>query len=160
MIESIGVQRLEPQPAAVVRGRAAPQEIGGFVGAAYGAAMAALSAQGHGPAGPPLIRYAQGGDDGMDASGAADVFVLEAGFPCPPGFESTGEVDAVLLPAGDAVVVVHVGQWSQLGEAYAAVEQYLAEHGLIRAGDPWETYLDGPDVPEHRTILTAPCRST
>jgi effector-binding domain-containing protein len=157
VIESIGVHRIDEQAAAVVRGRARPEEIGAFVADAYGAVIEALGAQGHGPAGPPIVRYTLGAD-GMSASGEADEFGLEAGFPCPPAFQTAGPVLAVGLPGGDAVVAVHVGQWPELGEAYAAVEAHLAEHGLVHAGDPWETYLDGPEAAEHRTVLTAPCR--
>lgn len=155
MIESIGVQQLAPQAAAVVRGTATGEEIGAFVGAAYGEVVEALAAVGLGPVGAPIIRYGLGA---MDVSGAADVFALEAGFPCEAGFSGSGRVEAVVLPGGDAVVAVHVGQWPELGEAYAAVEEFFASNGLERAGDPWETYLDGPDADPHRTILTAPCR--
>jgi effector-binding domain-containing protein len=98
------------------------------------------------------------GADGMDDSGAAEVFTLAAGFPCAASFAGSGTVEAATLPEGDAVVAVHVGAWQELGEAYAAVEAFFAEHGLTRAGDPWESYLDGPEADPHRTILTAPCR--
>lgn len=155
MIESIGVQRLEAQTVAVVRGAARPEEIGGFVGAAYGEVVTALGARGLGPAGAPVIRYSL---EAMASGGQAEVFVLEAGFPCDPGFVGDSRVEVATLPEGDAVVAVHVGQWQELGEAYAAVEAHLAEHGLERSGDPWETYLDGPEVDPHRTVLTAPCR--
>lgn len=157
MIESIGVERLQAQSIAVVRGTARPEEIGAFVGAAYGEVVTALGAAQAGPTGPPLIVYALGAD-GMDDSGAAEVFTLAAGFPCAASFAGSGTVEAATLPEGDAVVAVHVGAWQELGEAYAAVEAFFAEHGLTRAGDPWESYLDGPEADPHRTILTAPCR--
>ena len=155
MIESIDVRHLSAQPAAVVRGTARPEEIGAFVGAAYGEVVAALAAQGLGPAGAPVIRYSLAA---MDGSGHSEEFALEAGFPCDARFTGTPAVEAALLPEGNAVVAVHVGQWQELGEAYAAVEAFLAERGLERAGDPWESYLDGPEADPHRTILTAPCR--
>jgi effector-binding domain-containing protein len=158
VIESIGVQVLTEQPVAVVRGRARPEEIGDLVGSAYAEVLGTLAANGLTPVGPPVIRYHQGAD-GMDDAGQAAVFSLEAGFPCAPGFAGTAQVESALLPGGEAVVAVHVGRWPELGEAYAAVEAHLAEHGLARAGDPWETYLDGPDVEVHRTILTVPCRA-
>jgi effector-binding domain-containing protein len=157
MIESIGVETLAAQSVAVVRGKAHGHEIGEFVGAAYGEVVAALGAQEAGPTGPPLIIYALGAE-GMDESGQAMVFTLAAGFPCAASFTASGRVEAATLPGGDAIVAVHVGAWPELGEAYAAVEAYFAEHGLSRAGDPWETYLDGPEADPHRTILTAPCR--
>ena len=157
MIESIGIESLTAQTVAVVRGKAHDHEIGEFVGAAYGEVVAALGAAEAGPTGPPLIIYALGAD-GMDESGHAMVFTLAAGFPCAATFTGSDRVKVATLPAGDAIVAVQVGQWQELGEAYAAVEAYFAEHGLSRAGDPWETYLDGPDADPHRTILTAPCR--
>lgn len=155
MIESIGVQRLQAQTIAVVRGTARGEEIGAFVGTAYGDVISALGAQGLGPVGAPIIRYSL---EAMDGGGQAEVFVLEAGFPCDPGFVGDSRVEVAALPEGDAVVAVHVGQWQELGEAYAAVEAHFAEHGLERTGDPWETYLDGPEADPHRTVLTAPCR--
>jgi effector-binding domain-containing protein len=158
VIESIEVRTLTEQPAAVVRGSARPEQIGEFVGSAYAEVLGTLGAYGLGPVGPPVVRYHQGAG-GMDESGQAEVFALEAGFPCPPGFAGTASVEVATLPEGTAVVAVHVGAWTELGEAYAAVEAYLADNGLARAGDPWETYTDGPDVEVHRTILTLPCRT-
>lgn len=155
MIESIGVEHLQAQSVAVVRGTARAEDIGAFVGAAYGDVVAALAAQGLGPVGAPIIRYSL---ESMDTGGAAEVFALEAGFPCDPGFVGDSHVEIATLPEGDAVVAVHVGQWQELGEAYAAVEAFVVEQSLERAGDPWEAYLDGPDADPHRTILTAPCR--
>lgn len=158
MIESIEVRTLADQPVAVVRGSARADEIGGFVGSAYAEVLGTLAAHGLGPVGPPVIRYHQGAG-GMDESGQAQVYSLEAGFPCPPGFAGTPSVAVTTLPGGPAVVVTHVGAWAELGEAYAAVEAHLADNGLARAADPWETYTDGPDVEVHRTILTVPCRT-
>lgn len=158
MIESIGVQELAPQEAAAMSRRCAPEEIGAFVGEAYGAVMAALTAQGLAPVGPPFCRYAMGGDEGMDASGQAAVFGVTAGFPCSGPAAESGGVVPLTLPGGSAVVATHVGAWTELGEAYAAVAAWMSDHGLEAAGDPWETYLDGPEVPEHRTLLHAPCR--
>jgi effector-binding domain-containing protein len=156
MIESIGVETLTARHAAVVRGRARAEEIGTLVGQAYGEVMHALGAQGLAPVGPPFVRYAMAG---MDAGGQAEEFELAAGFPCGSPAGAAGRVEATDLPAGEAVVAVHVGQWSEMGEVYAAVTAWMVEHALAAAGDPWETYLDGPEAPVHRTVLTWPCRS-
>jgi effector-binding domain-containing protein len=158
MIESISIQEQTARTAAVVRGRVPAEEIGRLVGEAYGEVGHALGVQGIAPDGPPFVRYALGGDDGMDASGAAADFSLAAGFPCTGAVTPSGRVEAMELPAGPAVVVVHVGQWHEMGEAYAAAQEWMAEHGVVNAGDPWETYLDGPEAPVHRTVLTFPCR--
>lgn len=159
MIESIGVEELEPQHAAAVVGRCAPEEIGPFVGEAYGEVMAALDRQGLFPVGPPFVRYATEGVDGMDESGGATVFGVTAGFPCSAPAAADGRVQPVTLQGGSAVVAVHVGAWTDMGAVYSAVAEHMAAHGLQRAGDPWETYLDGPEAEVHRTVLRAPCRS-
>ncbi len=112
MIESIGVETLSAQSVAVVRGKAQGHEIGDFVGAAYGEVVAVLGAQEAGPTGPPIIIYALGAE-GMDESGHAMVFSLAAGFPCAATFTASGRVEAATLPAGDAVVAVHVGAWPE-----------------------------------------------
>jgi effector-binding domain-containing protein len=158
MIESIEVQELAPQDAAGRSGRCAAEEIGAFVGEAFGEVMAALGRQGLSPAGPPFVRYATGGEDGMDSSGMAMVFGVTAGFPCAGPAAADGRVVPVTLQGGSAVVATHVGAWPEMGEAYGAVAAYMSEHGLVAAGDAWETYLDGPEVEVHRTILRAPCR--
>lgn len=157
MIESIGVEEIREQAAAVVRGRCAPEDIGQFVGAAYGDVMTALGEQGLAPAGPPLCRYLMGAE-GMDEQGQAAMFTLAAGFPTDGPVAASGRVEAMTLPAGSAVVALHVGAWTDLGQAYSAVAQWMADHDLEPAGDPWEAYLDGPEVEEHRTMLTSPCR--
>ena len=155
MIESVRVERLSEQQAAVVRGRRAPEEIGEFVGAAFSAVGGALAAQGIAPPGPPLCRYSMGEGE-MDLQGSADVYGLAVGFPCASPIETDGDVVPMTLPAGDAVVVVHVGAYQELGEAYAAGAAYITEHDLQATSDPWETYLDGPDADPHRTVLTFP----
>jgi hypothetical protein len=40
---------------------------------------------------------------------------------------------------------------------YIAVRQWLEAQDLAPSGDPWESYLDGPDVPQPRTVVSAPC---
>lgn len=158
MIESIGIEELAPQDAAAVSARCSPDQIGPFVGEAFGEVMAALGRQGLAPAGPPFVRYAMGGDDGMDAGGQAAEFGVTAGFPCTAPVAAEGRVVPVTLRGGSAVVALHVGPWTGLGEAYAAVAAWMEEQGLTADGDPWETYLDGPEVVEHRTVLHSPCR--
>ena len=125
------------------------------MGPAFEEVVAALADQGLHPAGPPFCRYSMG-SDGMDDQGRAAVFVLAAGFPCSAPAAAAGRAEPMQLPGGSAVVAVHVGAYPELGEAYAAVAQYMGEHDLEPAGDPWESYLDGPEVEVHRTFPHQP----
>jgi effector-binding domain-containing protein len=52
---------------------------------------------------------------------------------------------------------MHVGSYDGVAAAYTAVEQWLAAHDLSPIGDPWESYLDGPEVPQPRTVVSFPC---
>jgi effector-binding domain-containing protein len=157
MIENIRIEELPAEQAAVVHGRCLPEEIGDFVGAAFGEVLAVLGEQGLTPTGPPLCRYSTG-EGGMDQDGAAVVFTLAAGFPSSGPVEPAGRVEPMTLPAGSAVTLMHVGAYTGLGEAYAAAARWMDEQGLEGDGDPWETYLDEPDVPAPRTRLSFPCR--
>jgi effector-binding domain-containing protein len=53
--------------------------------------------------------------------------------------------------------VLYQGDYAGVGSAYEAVERWLAEHGYVSAGTPWESYLDGPEVAQPRTVVQVPC---
>ena len=139
---------LDPQPAAVVRGEVPVEGIAAFLGGAFGEVMGLLGSQGAAPAGPPFARYTQtpGG------------FSIEAGFPVAGALVPVGRVEATVLPGGPAVQVLHRGGYGEVGSAYQAAQDWLAANGWQVAGSPWEAYLDGPEVPEPRTLVHMPCR--
>ena len=131
---------------AVVCGRVPHGEVGPFIGAALGEVMSAVGAV---PiVGPPFCR--------MDMTG--DEFDLEVGFPVAEPIEPSGRVVPSTLPGGDVATVLHTGPYDEVPPAYAAIGAWIAEHGYVSAGAPWEAYLDGPDVAEPRTIVSWPCR--
>ncbi|MGY1631496.1 hypothetical protein ACI784_07285 [Geodermatophilus sp. SYSU D01186] len=110
--------RLQQQPATVVRGHVAEEALPEFLGAAFEETLAAISRQGHTPAGPPFACYLMT-DTGVD---------VEAGFPV------TGPVTA----AGRVVPterVLHRGPHAGVAEAYARGERWLAEPGRRAAAD-------------------------
>lgn len=140
-------QRVE-QPAAVVRGHVTVEEIPAFIGGAFGEVVAALDAQQFVPSGPPFGRY-RIVDDGFD---------VEAGFPTSSTVAATGRVEPTVLPGGPVATTMHVGSYDEVSAAYAAVQEWVGSSGYVVAGDPWECYLDGPDVPEPRTLVCFPCK--
>ena len=42
------------------------------------------------------------------------------------------------MPSCMVVSLLHVGSYEGLGRAYGAIESYIAEHGLQKAGPPRE----------------------
>ncbi len=140
-------QRAE-QPAAVVRGHVDVEELPAFLGGAFGEVGAALGAQRLVPAGPPFGRY-RIVDGGFD---------VEAGFPASSAVAATGRVEPTVLPGGPVATTMHVGSYDGVSAAYAAVQEWVGSSGYVVAGDPWECYLDEPDVAEPRTLVCFPCR--
>lgn len=147
MAYDIHTVEIESQHAAVVSGTCRMDEVGGFVGQAFERVLSALAREAVAVDGKPFARYdmVEGG------------FRVEAGFPCPANLDLDGEVHTVTLPGGTAAVTTHVGAYSDVAGAYQAIEQWFAASGHRPTGAPWETYLDGPEVPRPRTNVTWPC---
>ncbi len=152
-----GVQRRElaEQPTAVRCGRVEVADIAGWIGPAFGQVMAAMSAEGLLPAGPPFARYTR-------VEGLPTTFDIEAGFPCAqPITERAGAaVRPSSLPGGAVAVVVHVGPYDAMTSTYQDLEQWVAEHDLVADGAPWECYLTEPagNPAGWRTEIVQPCR--
>ena len=52
-----------------------------------------------------------------------------------------------------SATVMNVGPYDSVPPAYFAIEQWMSDNGHVAGGRPWESYLDGPDVPEPRTLV-------
>ena len=139
---------LQPQQTAVVCGHLRVDEIPAFLGGVFGEVIETLAAQGLAAAGPPFSRYMP----------AVDGFDVEAGFPANGTVRPRGRVVAGELPGGSAARVLHQGAYGAVAGAYDAAMQWALGHGLVPTGPPWESYLDGPEVPEPRTVVCLPCR--
>ena len=147
MTYEITLTRLIPQHAAVVSGEVAHEGIGQFLGQAFSQVMGTLSMEGLTPTGMPFARFDFAGDG----------FKVEAGFPTSSVAADNDGVHDIELPGGDAVTTLHVGAYTGVADAYTAIESWMSEHGYQPTGAPWESYLDGPDVAEPRTVVTWPC---
>jgi effector-binding domain-containing protein len=146
-MSDVELVELEPQPVAVVRGQVSVEGIPGFLGAAYDDVMHVLNTEGQQPAGSPFGRYERT-DSG---------FSIVAGFPTPAPIAPLGRVEADILPGGLTASLLYRGDYAGIAAAYDAVQGWLADHGYREAGQPWESYLDGPEVAQPRTILQIPC---
>jgi effector-binding domain-containing protein len=144
----VEVVDLEAQPVAVVRGHVTQENIAAFLGRTFGEVLEALAEQGVAPAGPPFGRFLPTGDG----------FDVEAGFPSARPVAPSGRVEPCQLPAGPAARVVHRGDYGGVAVAYETVAAWVASHGYVATEPPWESYLDGPEVAEPRTVVYLPCR--
>jgi len=126
-------------------------DIGGVMGAAFGEVYGHLAARGAAPDGPPFVIY-----HGMPASG--EPFDIEVCAPVARPVEPPAGWQLQELPAGTFATLLHVGPYDTVGEAYAAIMAWPAEHGYTIVGPPREVYLSGPETPPEqiRTIIEFP----
>lgn len=147
MTYQIEIVELREQPAAVVHGHADSGHIGQFLEKAFSDVAAVVAAEHLTYTGAPFGRYTPTGDGGFD---------VEAGFPVSGPAVAAGAVEIITLPGGLVARTLHRGSYEGIGAAYEATGAWVQQHGFIVAGAPWETYLDGPEVPTPRTEVYFP----
>jgi effector-binding domain-containing protein len=148
MTYDIAIVEQSAQPTAVIHAKVAMDQIPAFIGEALGEVAGALAAAGLEPTGPPFARYEMF-SDGVEMS---------AGFPVPSRIEPAGRIEPMTLPGGQIATTTHIGSYDTVEAAYEAVDTWIDASPYVVAGDPWESYLDGPDVASPRTVVCFPCR--
>jgi len=147
MTDAVELIDLHPQTAAVVHAYVPLGGIEDFLGSAFAEIMTELDEQDLTPAGPPFARWEP----------QANGFDAEAGFPSTGPVTPAGRVQPHVLPGGMAATAVHRGDYAGVGATYSMLYGWLAGHGYVPTAQPWECYLDEPDVPEPRTQIYVPC---
>lgn len=145
----VSIEQVPQRPTAVVRATVPHDGVGPFIGKAFGEVMQAMGAQHVHPAGEPFAQYRIAGDGS---------FEIAAGFPVSEPIVAMGEVVPMDLPAGTVAQTMHVGAYDEVNAAYEALVAWINAEGYQVAGDPWESYLDGPEVAKPRTVIRMPCR--
>lgn len=139
---------LVEQVTAVIRSRVPTAELPAFFDRAFGTLGAWLGRHGVAPLGAAYARY-----DGPPG----DVADLEVGFPVASPVEPDGDVEPGTLPGGLAARMVHAGGYDGLGEAWGALQQWIADQGREPGSALWEVYVTEPspdmDPAELRTEL-------
>lgn len=148
MTYDITLETMTERPAAVVTATLPVASIGPFVGEAFGLVMQALGAAHSFPAGEPFASYRMHGD----------TFDVSAGFPVAAPVAASGRIVPFTLPGGTVATTMHIGPYDGVAAAYDAIMVWLGQEHLVPAGDPWEVYLDGPEVAMPRTRVCVPCR--
>ena len=101
----------------------------------------------------PLLRE-QGTRTGHNVviyrAGEPGQLTIDAGVEVLSGFTERGAVKRLTTPPGEAAVTAHYGEYSQMGGAYAALDQWCAANGRRQAGVNWEVYGDWDDDPANR----------
>jgi effector-binding domain-containing protein len=125
------VVRVEQQSGhrlAVVRRRAAPQELPKVVPAACGTVWNVIRSQQIPGAGRHVAVYLDGQID------------LEVGVELDSPFAGHGEVVASTTPSGLVATTTHYGPYGRLHEAHEAIKRWCGDNGYTLAGPNWEIY--------------------
>jgi effector-binding domain-containing protein len=137
MIDTPQIVATEARPTAVVRLTVPRHEIQQVMGPAIGEVMAAVAAQGVGPAGPVYSYHFR-----MDPG----VFDFEVGVPVSAPVAPVGRVVASRLPASSRVArTVYRGPYEGLGPAWGEFNEWVRANGLAPSPSLWECYLSGPE---------------
>jgi len=122
------------QPALVVCGKVAANDISDFLGKAYAAVEEQTTRLGVVCVGPPFARYRPLDDEFTE-------FEIEAGFPVNRLIGAgAGTVESSTLSGGPVAAV------TQMMPAYQAIEAWVTEHNGVIDGPPWEVYYTDPNV--------------
>lgn len=130
-----------------VRGLAMREKVAGTaaIGRFIGDGFAGLGMAGVTPAGPPFLIY-------HDPEFSPESIDLELVCPVPVGSGPVATpggrtLAARTVPGGEAAVLVHVGPYDTVGEAYQALAAWIGQHGYRVAGPPQEVYMTSPQDP-------------
>jgi effector-binding domain-containing protein len=149
MTYDVSFADLQEQDVAIVTRDVAMDDIADFLGETFGRVVVTAQEQGIAVTGAPFARFRPTGSGPWQVS---------AGFPVARPITATAAVEPGVLPAGRVAHTIHRGSYDSVGRAHEVVEDWIAEQGYRTCADPWEAYLDGPDVPEPRTEVFVPCR--
>jgi AraC family transcriptional regulator len=149
MAYSITKKEIPAQPVLVVRRRIKPTEVAATLGDVLGHVFQYAQQNGIAMAGQPFTRYLEWGPG---------LWTIEAGLPVTANTrETTSEANVRpdALPGGWVATATHTGPYDKLGEAHAAIQQWIEAEGLSSAGAPWEVYTTDPaDFPDPKDWKT------
>ncbi len=151
MIETPHIAQTEYQETAIIRLTIPKAEIQTVMGPGIMELMAAVGAQGIGPAGVWYSRHLR-----MDP----EVWDFEIGVPVTGPVTPVGRVVPGHLPAATVARTVYHGGYEGLGEGWGELMAWIEGEGLPAQAELWERYVvgpeSGPDSANYRTELNKP----
>ncbi len=144
-MDDVTLRELPDQTALTVHRRLAMEALGQGIGEALAAIAAHMEACGAECTGPPFCLY--------PGEMAEELDVVVA-MPVPADTPAGEGVGLETVPGGACAEVTHRGPYSTIGDAYAAVQAWMAANGKAPAGPPREAYLNDPMVVPAADLLT------
>jgi effector-binding domain-containing protein len=137
MIDPPQIIKNPAQLTAVIRLTIPRSEIRSVMGPGIGELMAAVAAQGIGPAGPWFSHHFR-----MDP----EIFDFEICIPVTAPVVAAGRVQPGHLPESRVARTVYHGPYEGLGAAWGEFNAWIASNGHEPAQDLWECYVAGPET--------------
>jgi len=138
MLDKPQIVRTQDQQAAIIHLTIPREEIQKVMTAGIHELIAAVQAQGVGPAGPIFSHHLR-----MDPG----TFDFEIGVPVKAPVQEIGRVKNGKLAGREKVArTVYRGPYEGLGPAWGEFNKMLEADGLKIAGDLWEVYVAGPET--------------
>ncbi len=123
------------QPALTIRTKTSLEGLPQAVGQAYMAIARYLGELREQRAGAPFVAYHNKDMQELD---------VEIGFPVRKRLPSRKTIRSTEIPAGTYATCLHVGPYTGLHEAYAALSAWMEENGYEASGLVYEMYLNDP----------------
>ena len=144
------IRQTSEQATAAIKMTRPLASIGGAMGEAFPKIYHAVVSAGMQPAGQPLARYFDMGDDEA---------TFECAIPVAEPFAGSDGVESSSVGGGQAAFTVHVGPYDRISQTWETLMAWVTEQGKVPAGPFWEVYIDDPqevDTGELRTELYIP----
>lgn len=150
---NIEVKNVDATRAVIIKAETASSDIGQSMGEIYGKLFSFLGQKNVSPAGAPFAVYYK-----FDPQGNTE---YEGGVPVKGKIETSGEISFKEYPAMKVVSVMYTGAYENMMPVYNAIDKYIKDNKLEKAGASWEVYLTDPDetTPEkNQTIIYFPVK--
>ena len=152
MAYEVSVRQVTQQPLAVIRDRATRAELASKIPSHCGTVWNFIKRAGLRSSGRMIAVYLDQPDETLLLTN--DGAPIEVGAQVDEPFSDSPPVVCSSSPAGTVAVTVHIGPYSDLPKAHAAVRDWCKQSGRQIAGTNWELYGHGTDdVAEMSTDL-------
>jgi effector-binding domain-containing protein len=115
------------------------------LGKSFAAIAGYMEELGETPAGPPFAAYYN--EDMQDLD-------VEIGFPVSRELPGRDDIQASQIPGGAAATCLHIGPYSQMGQAYSALSRWIQDNGHEVTGVAYEVYLNDSSETPSRELQT------
>jgi effector-binding domain-containing protein len=136
----VHAESADPRPLAAIRATTTPQQLGAAIIRLLDQVWPLLREQGVRTGHNVVIYHAGGGGE----------LTVDVGVEAFTAFTAHGEVRPTSTPSGEVATVAHYGEYSDMGGAYGALEQWCRDNRRQPAGVNWEVYGDWDDDPAKR----------